>query len=266
LKYRNDVKYFIKNKQLIPISEFDISIFKTGESVYEVVRIMNGRPIFLDEHLDRLQYSLDLIYGNSQYSRTTLENEILKLIHSNEIEEGNLKIEIQKTKEGFSHLLYFIPHRYPTKEQIENGIRMRFQFDERPNPNAKVSNWQVRGNANSIIDKHQIYETLLVNSNGYITEGSRSNIFFIKDKKLYSAPKEWILPGITRLKVLQICEENRIPVFHEKIHYTEIHRFDSAFITGTSPGILQVREIEEINFQLNNPLFIRIRELFTVKL
>ena len=266
MKYRNDLKYYIKADQLIPIEEFDESIFDTGESVYEVVRIQNGRVLFLADHLERMQHSLDLIYGDFQCSKSALEDDLTLLIQANRISEGNIKIELRKKDDGFLRLLYFIPHRYPSQEQISNGIRMRFQFDERPNPNAKISNWSVRGNANSIIDKHQIYETLLVNADGFITEGSRSNIFFIKDEKLYSAPEEWILPGITRTKVLNICKVHGIEVLHQKIHHTELSQFDAAFITGTSPGVLQVRKIEDFDFNNDHPIYNQILQEYLILL
>jgi branched-chain amino acid aminotransferase len=262
LKYRNDLKYYIKADQLIPIEEFDESIFDTGESVYEVVRIQNGKALFLVDHLKRMQRSLDLIYGNFQCSKSALEDDLRLLVQANKITEGNIKMELRKKDEGFLRLLYFIPHRYPSQEQINNGIRMRFQFNERPNPNAKISNWKVRGNANSIIDEHQIYETLLVNSEGFITEGSRSNIFFIKEGQLFSAPEKWILPGITRAKVLAICKVQGIEVLHQKIHHTKLSQFDAAFITGTSPGVLQIREIEDVEFEINNNIYTQILKAY----
>ena len=263
LKYRNDLKYYIKADQLIPIEEFDESIFDAGESVYEVVRIQNGKALFLTEHLERMQHSLDLIYGNFQCSKSALQDDLNLLIQANNVNEGNIKMELRKEGESFHPLLYFIPHRYPSQEQVEKGIQMRFQFDERPNPNAKISNWQVRGNANSIIDEHQIYETLLVNADGFITEGSRSNIFFIKEGRLFSAPEEWILPGITRAKVLGICKSLDIKVYHQKIHYNELTQFDAAFITGTSPGVLQVQNIENRIFEINHSRYNQILQVYS---
>jgi len=142
LKYRNDLKYYIKAEQLIRIEQFDEGIFDTGESVYEVVRIQSGKALFLSEHLERMQHSLDLTHGNFQCSKSALEDDCELLIQANKITEGNIKIELRKKDNIFFRLLYFIPHRYPSQEQIEQGIRMRFQFNERPNPNAKISNWK----------------------------------------------------------------------------------------------------------------------------
>lgn len=262
MKYRNDLKYFIRADQLTPIEQFDKEIFNTGESVYEVVRIQNTKVLFLADHLNRLQHSLNLIYGHFQCSKSALEDDLNLLIQANKITEGNIKIELRKKDNTFLRLLYFIPHRYPTYEQIEKGIQMRFQFDERPMPNAKISNWDVRGKANSIIDKHHIYETLLVNTKGFVTEGSRSNIFFIKNKILYSPPNEWILPGITRSKVLEICKLQNIEVIHKNIHYNKLHKYEAAFITGTSPGVLQIRQIETTNFKIDHEIYHLIFESY----
>jgi len=258
LKYRNDLKYYIQSDRLVPIEQFDEQIFEEGESVYEVVRIMAGKPLFLDEHLNRMQQSLDLAYGDFQFSKNALKEALFLLVDANKVSEGNIKIELRKKNGAFERLLYFIPHRYPDDTQIQYGIRMRFQFDERPLPNAKISNWAVRGNANRIIDSNQIYETLLVNSEGFVTEGSRSNIFFIKNGKLYSAPEEWILQGITRNKVVDICRSLDIEIVHQRIHFKELSQFESAFITGTSPGVLQVRQIERFNFKIGHIIYKQI--------
>ena len=268
MKYRNDLKYFIREKaihelpQLVPISEFDKSIFTDKESVYEVIRVRNGKPLFLEEHLERLQHSMDLAFGDYQISIPALQADVETLIEANGVVEGNLKIELRKEQDKYVRLLYFIPHRYPTAAQYEKGVRMKLQFDERWLPNAKISNWSVRGKANRIIDESGVYETLLVNSRGYITEGSRSNFFLIQDDALFSAPEDWILPGITRSKILEICRKMGIPVYHRKIPYQDLKRYQAAFITGTSPGVLQVRRVEETEFQINHPLYRKIKDAF----
>jgi branched-chain amino acid aminotransferase len=263
MKYRNDLKYYMRDGQLLPVSQFDEGIFAQGESVYEVIRVHNGRPLFLQEHLARLQHSLDLAYGGFSFSKETLSRQTLNLIEQNAVHEGNLKIEMcRKNDDYFEPLLYFIPHRYPTAEQFAQGVKMKLQFDERTLPNAKMTNWDVRGHANRIIDTYGVYETLLVNSGGYITEGSRSNFFLIRDDALFSAPEEWILPGITRSKILEICRKLAIPVYHRKVHYHDLNRYDAAFITGTSPGVLQVRRIEEVDFEINHAIYRKIKEAF----
>jgi branched-chain amino acid aminotransferase len=263
MKYRNDLKYFMRDGLLLPLSHFDEGIFTGGESVYEVLRVRNGRPLFLPEHLARLQHSIDLAFGGFVFSKDELSRQVQELIRRNELQEGNLKIEMRRNdKAAFESLLYFIPHRYPTEEQYAQGVRMKLQFDERSLPNAKITNWDVRGHANRIIDTYKVYETLLVNSGGYITEGSRSNFFLIQDDALFSAPEEWILPGITRSKILEICRKLSVPVYHRKVHYKDLHEYDAAFITGTSPGVLQVRQIEDVEFEINHAVYRKIKDAF----
>ena len=262
MKYRNDLKYFIRDGELMPIEKFDESLIISNKSVYEVIRVRDAEPLFLEEHLERMQNSAGLVFGSYKIDKQKIAALLRELITENGLVEGNVKVELMKESEDFGLLLYFIPHRYPTEEQYRKGIRMKLQFDERILPNAKISNWTVRGNANKIIDNELVYETLLVNSQGYVTEGSRSNFFLIKDGMLISAPEEWILPGITRMKVLEIARKAGIRMKYEKVHHKELQNFEAAFITGTSPGVLQVREIENVSFEIGHPLYKKIKEAF----
>lgn len=262
MKYRNDLKYYIRDGKLIPIEKFDESLMLRRKSVYEVIRVRDAEPLFLEEHLERMQNSVDLVFGEHKVEKEKIAALLIELIRKNSVEEGNVKVELWKDSGSFGLLLYFIPHRYPTAEQYRKGIRMKLQFDERILPNAKISNWAVRGKANKIIDNESVYETLLVNSQGYITEGSRSNFFLIKDNMLISAPEEWILPGITRMKVLEIARKTGVVMKYEKVHYRELKNYEAAFITGTSPGVLEVREIENIAFETGHSLYKKIKDAF----
>lgn len=100
----------------------------------------------------------------------------------------------------------------------------------------------------------------MINRNGYITEGSRSNIFFIKDKTIYTTPAGLVLPGITRQKVLNICKSIGHNVIEKMIHYKELKNFESLFLTGTTRKILPVRSVDEMVFSAENKLMQRISD------
>ena len=98
----------------------------------------------------------------------------------------------------------------------------------------------------------------MVDSNGNITEGSLSNIFFIKGSTVYTAPIESVLPGITRKYVVHSCENLNINVVEQYIHFTKLKEFDSAFITSTSSNVLPVSDIENTTFNSNHPILRKI--------
>ena len=90
------------------------------------------------------------------------------------------------------------------------------------------------------------FEALLVDSNGYIPEGSRSNIFFIKGDTVYTAPKGDVLLGITREYILKTCKELNIRVIEENIHICDLAKLDGAFMSGTSVNVLPIASIDDI--------------------
>jgi len=261
MKYRDDVKYYSRNGELIPIINFPVELASKSGLAYEVLRIKNSLPLFIDEHLQRLKQSI-LLNSSNQLEISNIKKYIEDIISVNYIIEGNLKLLISPENSTTSVYLYFIPHRYPSVKQVEKGVDLITQRSIRKNPTAKISDWNIRGKANALIDANNIYETVLVNSNGEITEGSRSNIFFIKNEVLFTAKDESVLSGITRQKVIEIARNMKIEIVFSNVIYTNIDNYDSCFITGSSPGVLQVKSIDTIYFNLNNQVYLDIREKY----
>jgi branched-chain amino acid aminotransferase len=111
----------------------------------------------------------------------------------------------------------------------------------------------VRESAIQLIANQKLYEVLLVDRNGLITEGSRSNVFFVKGEVFYTAQASLILEGITRQKVFECLNELGFQVIAEAVGVNEISRFDAVFLTGTSPNVLPVRSIGNQVFQPQLP-------------
>jgi branched-chain amino acid aminotransferase len=157
---------------------------------------------------------------------------------------------------GAADLLYlfFIPHNYPTATDYAQGIKMVSLAAERTTPNAKVSNPALRAQADQMIKDQRISEILYVDRNGFITEGSRSNIFLVRDNALFTPALSQVLPGITREMVIEICVKNEIPLHETKIRYLDLETFQGIFITGTSPKVLPVRQIDDKYFAVNSKL------------
>jgi len=103
---------------------------------------------------------------------------------------------------------------------------------------------------------------LLVNHNKNITEGSRSNIFLIKGTSLYTPPEKRILKGITRQKIFEICEKRNIEIHEVEISYKELVFYETAFLSGTSPGILPVKSIDKYRFNTSNDLMRQLMDAY----
>ena len=239
-------------------SELQLGRKNSKQSVYEVIRIIDGVALFLEEHFSRLRQSMQIEgilfeMEFQEFNRNTAE-----LIEIDQTLNGNIKFIYSVFESENKWTFSFIPHSYPSQEDYLKGVRTDLFFAERENPNAKVIQDIIRNRANQMIEDHELYEVLLVDRDGLITEGSRSNVFFVKDDVFYTAPASMVLVGVTRQKVLECLTGLGLPVIEEAVGASEIGCYDAVFLTGTSPGILPVRSIGSQVFNTQHPLVKRL--------
>ncbi len=91
-----------------------------------------------------------------------------------------------------------------------------------------------------------------MNREGRITEGSRSNVFFVKDGCFVTAPAEEVLPGITRQKVIELLAGSGYALKEHSLSAAELPQVQAAFLTGTSPKILPIRSIGDLTLPVDN--------------
>ncbi len=224
--------------------------------IYEVIRTTSGVLLFIEDHLERLSNSLISLGIKINLDKYGIKACLKELVKLNGYKTGNVKLVCRTGNNELQHAAYYIPHAYPTNEMYRYGVSLATYKIERPEPNIKqihVSEY-IRREIKNTRMQTGAYEVLLVDNNGYITEGSKSNIFFVSKGELYSPPEEFILPGITRNYVLKIALREGIEICKTPIRYTEICKYDSAFICGTSSKILPVKKIDNNNLRVNNEI------------
>jgi branched-chain amino acid aminotransferase len=201
--------------------------------------------------MERLTKSVKLQRKEVLADIPALRKDILSLTRSDRKKEANLKIVFNYNNGSNNYLVYFIEPIYPTEEQYKKGVKGILFFAERRDPESKVINHKLRSSIYYKLIHEGGYEALLVNENNLITEGSRTNIFFLKGDTLVTAPDKVILNGITRKHILEICRENNIKVELACVKVEDISEFDAVFMTGTSPMVLPF-------YCIDNKLFISI--------
>ena len=254
-------EYFLFGDEFKRCEEFENYNSSKGKSLYEVIRISDGIPIFFMEHLKRLQDSAEIMKYSLCITRDEIINGILKLIHKNKVCDGNIKLVINYQPEEESSennekvLAYFLPHVYPSAQQYAEGVKTITYHYERSNPNAKVINNVFREKVNEQINNKNVYEAILLDDAGFITEGSRSNIFMVKGSTVVTSKVVNVLPGITRQFIIKTCEKLNI-VFEEKnIHERDLESLTGLFISGTSPKVLPIKSVDEFSFDSSkNPI------------
>ncbi len=253
---------FILNGELQPAGLFDSRLVYEGESVYEVIRMVKGTPLFFSDHFARLRNSVKLQKRELLADLATLRKDIIALTRSDRKKESNIKIVFNNRDDEANYLVYYLEPSYPSAEQYRYGVKGTLYHAERKEPGSKVINHKLRSAVTNILINEKAYEAILVNEDGGITEGSRSNIFFLRNDTLTTAPDNMILSGITRKHIIEICLENLIPVSYECVNYKDISLYDSVFMTGTSPMVLPFNCVDNNIFNVSLPLMENLRKLY----
>jgi branched-chain amino acid aminotransferase len=256
---------FILNGELNPAELFDSKFVYEGESVYEVIRLMKGRPLFFLDHMDRLISSIRNRNHNMLADASILTESINKLANLQRAKDINIKIVFNYNNGSYNWLVYFVESSYPTADQYNNGVKGILFKAERKDPVSKTINNELRSEINNRLICEDRYEALLVNSYNLITEGSGSNVFFIRNNILVTAPDNLILKGITRKHILEICVEKNIEVKLECVNADDISGYEAAFITGTSPMVLPYCCIEDVRFNVKLPIIKELNRLYILR-
>jgi len=235
----------------------------SADIYYEVVRLMDRKFLFLDDHLERLENSVSGS-GLSYPGKEVIKDNLRILQMNNDDALGNIRICLQANPTSEPDLIcYFVPYIYPEECMYKSGVQLVTYPHERPNPAIKKWDNRFRVKVNEYIRDHGVYEAILMNFQHQITEGSRSNIFFIDpDDTLYTAPVEDVLPGITRKYVLEICRKEKIRVIEQSVRKDELSEMSSCFISGTSPKILPIWQLDGYQFRADHPLLKLFMERF----
>lgn len=248
-------KFFIYDGEIKPNSEFRTS--ENAGGVYEVLRVLEGTPLFLEEHLDRFFTSAQLAGKTIRFSKGQIEGFLNLLTEKNEAGAGNILLSCKTRLKAL-----FISHKYPELTWYESGVTCGLLTAERKNPNAKVFQTPVRQQADELMEQNGFYEVLLIDYQGRVTEGSRSNVFFVDEGRLITPPGHEVLLGITRQKTIQLAKNAGFPLFEKEVLLEEVPGFQAAFITGTSPKILPLSRIGKWNFNPQNHTVQQLRNAY----
>lgn len=257
-------RFFLEDGHLDSTKNFKNEKNNKDKIIYEVIRIKNGTPLFLKAHLKRMQKSFEIMKKTFSYEYDKINEYLERVICANDKIEGNIKITFNINEDVMR--VFYIKHSYPTEIMYKNGVNTILYHGERHNPNAKVIDGDFRSKVNEEIKKAGVFEAILVDQNGYITEGSKSNIFLIKDNKLLTSKVEAVLPGVTRGEIIEIAKEEKIAFEEIEFEYTKLKEIDAMFISGTSPGILPISKINNISMNVENEIMIKLMNIYNNRL
>ena len=190
-------------------SELTESLQKPVEAriYYETVRVKEGVLLFVEDHLQRLVNSVKGL-ENFPVNTSKILSEAYSFVDLDGVMEGSIRIVL--TNEVL--LIHQADITLPSKEHFENGINTSILNWERKTPNLKIFRGDYKTRVNEKfkeVNSHGLpFELVLTDNEGKLYEGSMSNLFVIRDGKVYSAPDNKILIGITRKRVMEALKRS----------------------------------------------------------
>ncbi|VVC03872.1 Amino-transferase class IV [Candidatus Bilamarchaeum dharawalense] len=249
-----ELKYFLKNNEICPISEAVISLFNIehsyGFGVYENVRVKNSIPFFINDHVERLFKSAEAIGLEHQFTEDGIIKCTKQLIEKLEIKTLNLKMLLIGAKERKDSCLYVLPlsPHFPDEKFYRDGVKTITKKYERWLPQAKTLNMLPSYIYYSEAKKNNCYDVLFLDKDDCIIEGSRTNFFAMTGKTIITAPEERVLSGVTRKHVITVAKKNGYDVQEKTIAINDLKKYQSVFLTSTSSKIMPVRMIDKMEF------------------
>jgi len=235
-----------------------------GLGIFEGIRCYEtgkGSAIFrLDEHIDRLFNSAHIFLMEIPYSRKEIKDAIIETIKVNRIKScyirplvyigyGAMGLYPKENPINVS-IAVWSWGTYLGDEGLEKGIRIRTSSFIRNHVNANMTRGKVCGYyVNSQLAKKEAIsggydEALLLDTEGYVSEGSGENVFIVRNGVLKTTPLTSILEGITRNSILQIADDEGVGIKEERFTRDELYISDEAFFTGTAAEVTPIREVD----------------------
>lgn len=254
--------------ELVPWAEAKVHVlthtFHYGLGVFEGVRAYKteqGPAIFrLQEHTDRLFRSAHILNMAIPYDRATINEAIITSIHENDLESAYIRPMCFYGAEGMGlradnlevHALVAAWEwgAYLGSEGIEKGIRVRTSSFARHHVNVTMCRAKANGNyINSMMALNEALasgcdEALLLDTEGYVMEGSGENVFIVRDGVIYTPELTSALDGITRDTIIVLAGELGLEVQEKRITRDEVYIADEAFFTGTAAEVTPIRELD----------------------
>ena len=246
------------------ISVFD-SLSQGGDAVWEGLRVYDGRIFSLDEHLNRLMESAKSLAFEKIPSIAFIKDAIFTTLKANKMyDETHIRLTLTRGKKitsgmnpqlnQFGCTLIILAEWKPA---IYSGKKLKLVTSNirRNSPLCLDSKIHHNNLLNNILAKIEANhakadDALMLDLNGFVAETNATNIFMIKNGDVFTPFADACLPGITRGLIIQICKENKIPIFEKNISVTEFYNADQVFTTGTMGELAQVIEIDKR--QINN--------------
>ena len=246
-------------KENAMISVYDHG-FLYGDGIFEGIRIYDGNIFKCKEHLDRLYDSAKSIMLNIPLAYEEMKRVLIETIRKNELRDGYIRLVVSRgpgdlgldpRRSPKANVIIIVEQLaiYPPEAYTDGlktvSVSTRRNIPDALNPKIKSLNY-----LNNILVKIQanlagVGEAIMLNSQGFVAEGSSDNIFIIKRGIVFTPPCYCgALEGITRAAIIEICQKVGYVIKEEPFTLHDVYVADEVFFTGTAAEVIAVREVD----------------------
>lgn len=221
--------------------------YQFGLGVFETIAVEKGVPILLNEHVNRLERSMEFFgiccQPEDGEERTPIQTRITKYLSGHPMEHSALKIMVSQKNTILTHRAN--PY---TEERYKKGFDMDYSQVYR-NETSSLVYHKTMNYGDCILEKRKatamgLDELIFLNSKGQICEGTTTNIFFVKDGKIFTPHRNCgLLPGIMRDWVMQQKQVEEL-----ELYPAQVREFEECFVTNSLMGIMPVEKLGEQSF------------------
>ena len=270
----------MKRRDEAVVSVFD-SGFVLGDGVWEGLRVSDGHPAFLEQHLDRLYEGAKAIALDIGLDRDALTRAIYATLAANGMRDG-VHVRLMVTR-GVKRTPYQDPrvtigpativiipeHKNPLPDTIERGLSLFTVHVRRGYPDVQDPKLNSHSKLNCITACIQAYtagadEALMLDPHGFVATCNSTHFFIVRKGEVWTSTGQYCLGGITRGNVLAICREAGIPAFEKSFSLTDVYGAEEAFVTGTFAGVVPVHTIDgrTVGDARRGPMVERLQSLY----
>ena len=259
-----DIRIWV-NGELKPRAEAVVSVFDSGfvlgDGVWEGLRVVDGHPAFLDEHLDRLFEGAKAIALDIGLDRAALVRAIEQTLAANDMRAGaHLRLMVTRgvkrtpyqdprASVGPATIVIIPEFKVAKPETLAAGLRLFTVHVRRGYPDVQDPKLNSHSKLNCITACIQAIEAgadeaLMLDPHGFVATCNSTHFFIVRKGEVWTSSGDYCLGGITRANVLRICRENGIPCFEKNFSLAQVYSADEAFTTGTFAGLAPVRSVD----------------------
>lgn len=258
-----DVLVYV-NGEMVPMMEAKISVFdrtfQYGDGVFEGIRAYDGRIFKLKEHVDRLYRSAAAIRIEIPLTKSDFCEEIKRVVRENAFKDAHIKPQVSRGNAfnlGLNPLnttkpnIVIIARSFGESLFKKEGFKLATASVRKIppmclDPRIKSSDYLVPILARFDAINAGADEAIMLDTQGYISEGCGDNIFVVKNGNLYTPPVWQALEGITRETVIEMSKREGIIVHETQLTIYDVYTADEVFIVGSGAGIVSVTEVDNI--------------------